>query len=155
MSRGRESVRRMRKSARRKQLLGIMRRLYASATTQADFTVPLIAARAKVSCVWVYRMIGTEFKELRGKLLGPRRSPSSVEQRLRAENRTLRIENRSFRAQRRAEEAVEMKEAILLSEEMESQIIRLQSRVKRLERRPSEYVVVQLPRDGAGRRDES
>ena len=69
---------RMSELERRSQLERIMYALFVSAKVQKDFTAKLIAAEAGVSEVYVYNIIGEEFKQLRAKLPGPRRSPDTV-----------------------------------------------------------------------------
>jgi hypothetical protein len=138
---------RKKKAERRKQLLEIMRDLYSPSLTQADFTVDKIAEEAKVSSVIVYRLIGPEFKELRGQLPGPRRAPSSVNAELRRDLEGLREEIRKIKVERKSdiEDAIAGINEIV--EELDEENRRLRSRCDLLEQRLQEkgFVVVEVP----------
>jgi AraC-like DNA-binding protein len=140
-------TKRLSSAERREQLLGIMRKRYAGASCQAEFTAELIAADAGVSSVLVYRLIGDEFMELRGTLAGGRRPPSTVVAELRAENKRLQRENRELKVQRKTDTERELAEAYQLIEEQDELIRGLESRNKLLEERLKGQgtVVVEIP----------
>lgn len=75
--------RRMSRLERREQLLKIMCEMHSRARSQDDFTVRMIAREACVSIVWVNRLVQPEFRTLRSKLFGPRRSAKTTERKLR------------------------------------------------------------------------
>lgn len=138
---------RKKKAERHQQLLKIMQDLYSSSRTQADFTVDKIAEEAEVSSVIVYRLIGPEFKELRGLLPGSRRSPSSVNAELRRELESAREEISKLKAERKSdiEDAIAGINEVV--EELDGENRRLRSRCDLLEQRVQEkgFVVVEVP----------
>lgn len=138
---------RKKKAERRAQLLKIMKDLYSPSLTQADFTVDKIAEKAEISSVIVYRLIGPEFKEMRGQLPGPRRSPSSVNAELRRELESARKEIRKIKAERKSdiEDAIAGINEVV--EELDEENRRLRSRCDLLEQRLQEkgFVVVEVP----------
>jgi hypothetical protein len=148
---------RLSRALRREQLLGIMRELFAGASTPAEFTAGAIADAAGVSSVLVYRVIGVEFRELRGSLEGIRRAPGT-EAKLRREIETLRRENRELKSSRKIAEGKEIAAAHELIEEQDEEIRRLCGRVELLEQRlkERETVVIEIPigesKKGVGQR---
>lgn len=131
---------------RTRQLSNIMHEIYAQAKVQADFTAEMIAERGQVSAVRVYRLIGSEFKELRGKLPGPRRSPSTVEAELRAEIVKLKEQIKSLKAERERDiqDAIAGLVEILESMDAENRALRAENEL--LKSRSQEgVVVVRLP----------
>jgi hypothetical protein len=133
---------------RTSQLSNIMHEIYAQAKVQADFTAEMIAERGQVSTVWVYELVGSEFKELRGKLPGPRRSPSTVEAELRGKIVKLEEQIKSLKAEREKDiqDAITGMAEILESMDAENRALRVENEL--LKRRSKEgVVVVRLPSD--------
>jgi hypothetical protein len=142
----------MKSAERREQLLRIMNELFLTARVQADFTASVIAEKANVSMVLVYRLIGTEFKELRGRLAGPRRSPSTLDAALRREIAGLRKQLGILKAQHETDIREAVAGAIRVIEEVEEENRRLQNRCEQLERRlnENELVVIHVPAEDKG-----
>jgi hypothetical protein len=136
----------MKTADRIKQLTIIMRELHAQAKVQADFTAEMIAKRGKVSVVRFYRLIGSEFKELRGQLPGPRRSPSTVEAELRDEIVKLQKQIRSLKAEREKDIQDAITGLVEILESMDAENRDLRAENELLKSRSKEgVVVVRLP----------
>lgn len=132
-------TKRMKKSDRRAQLLGIMETLHERATCQGDFTAERIAAEAgDISTVWVYELVGVEFRTMRSELKGPRRSPEDTERKLRDENHELRRRLEVLEAKYKAEIAGDFTAAVRHIEAQDEQIRYLVGRVNFLEGRLKE-----------------
>jgi hypothetical protein len=121
-----------------------MKDVHAQAITQEDFTADVIAEKAGVSLTWVYSLVGEEFKELRSKLKGKRRSPKSLLSELRTENKELRRLLRNAEAAAKSVVSADVAEAIKHIELLEEESRMLRARVAMLERRlkESEQIVV-------------
>lgn len=130
---------RMNKSDRRTQLLGIMETLRERATCQGDFTADRIAeAAGGISAAWVYELVGAEFKTLRAELKGPRRSPEDTERKLRDEIRELRRRLKELEAKYKAEIAGDFSAAVRHIEVQDERIRSLVGLVKLLQGRSRE-----------------
>lgn len=137
---------------RREQLLEVMRALYKRAKSQADFTAQLIADEAMVSVVWVYKLIGAEFKELRRSLKKTPPRSKSNESRLREENRDLRRRIREMENRYKVEVRNDYSGAIRHIEAQDEEIRVLRGRVKLLEWQLREaQVLVDVSPPEAGR----
>jgi hypothetical protein len=75
----------MDREERRDQLFRLLRRRYGEAHSQADFTAASLACEAGVSAVWLYALVGEQFRRLRAQLPGPITSAESPVSRLRRE----------------------------------------------------------------------
>lgn len=141
---------RMKSGERRERLLKIMEGLHSRARTQADFTAQMVAEVEGVSATLVYRLVGEEFKELRGRLPGRRRSPSSVNAELRLENERLRERIRQLEAERESEIRSAIAGANEIFERLDEDNRRWRGRCEMLEKRLKEkgFVVVELPDPG-------
>jgi|SRR5437588_2013778 len=135
----------MRATERREILLRIMDEVYAKAKSQAEFTAAIIAEKAEVTTVYVYRLIGPKFKELRAELNGPRRSPNTEINKLRRENKKLRREVRDLKAERRTTVIDDLSEAMNIMECQDEENRMLRARIKMLEERLKEKEIIVIP----------
>lgn len=127
---------RMTKAARRAQLLHVMSSLYEQAKCRGDFTAERIAeAAGRISAVWVYRLVGAEYKELRSRLEGSHPSPGGNERKLRGEVVELRRRLRELEAKFKAEVTGDLSAAIRHIEAQDEQIRSLEGLVKALKSR--------------------
>jgi len=138
-------IQRMPSSERQSLLKQIMHELHEKATTQADFTADAIAKKGEVSVVLVYRLVGTEFKELRSQLPGPRRSPNDINRILRRENKELRKQVCELNAQKKTAESQDIADAINIIESQDEEIRLLKGRIALLEQRLEESETIILP----------
>jgi polyhydroxyalkanoate synthesis regulator phasin len=137
---------RMSSEKRREQLLRVMKELFRKARTQEDFTAAKVAGEAGVSVVLLYRLVGSEFKEMRSQLEGPRRPVQTVISKLKGRIRELRREVRELKARLKAAALGEVAEAIKFIERLDEENRMLRSEVKMLRRRMAESgVVIVLP----------
>jgi hypothetical protein len=135
----------MKSGERRERLLKIMGDLHSRARTQADFTAEMVAEIEGISTVLVYRLVGPEFKELRGQLPGPRRSPSTAYAELKLENERLKARVRELEAERAITVQTAIAGAHEVFERLDEDIRRWRSRCEMLERRLQEkaFIVVE------------
>jgi hypothetical protein len=143
---------RMSAAARCKQLLKIMRALFKKAKTRAEFKAEMIAKKAKVSTVLVYRSIGPEFRELRLKLPGSDRGISKTNSQLRRENAELRRKNKELSKRLREAQMKEkqvasndLSEAISFIEQQDEIIRIINGELKMLRQRLAESEMVVMP----------
>lgn len=143
--------RRLSKDERRDQLLSVMRAVYKRAKTQDEFTPQIIAEEAVVSVVWVYKLIGTEIKVLRGTLKKTPSRSKKIEAQLREENRDLRKRLMESEKRYEAEIQTDYAGAIKHIEAQDEEIRILRGRVKLLEERlRASQVLVEIPTPGSG-----
>lgn len=137
---------RMTSEERREQLLKVMREMFGKARSQRDFTARKVAGASGVSVVLFYRLVGSEFKELRSQLEGPRRPAGTVISKLKGQVKELRKQVRELKAKLKAAAVGEVAEAIKFIERLDEENRMLRSEVKMLRRRMAESeVVIVLP----------
>lgn len=88
---------RMGKEERRDQLLHLLSTRYARARSQADFTAASLACEVNISVVWFYKLVGKQFRKLRGQLPGPVPSDETLIASLRKEIAELRARMRKLK----------------------------------------------------------
>lgn len=137
---------RMTSEERREQLLKVMREMFGKARSQNDFTARQVARAAGVSVVLFYRLVGSEFKEFRSQLEGPRQPAGTVISKLKGQVKELRKQVRELKARLKAAAVGEVAEAIKFIERLDGENRMLRSEVKMLRRRMAESeVVIVLP----------
>lgn len=129
---GEKTGERMSKENRRIQLTTIMYSLFESAEKQADFTVEMIAAEARVSEVHVYNLIGEAFKRLRAKLPGRRRSPDTEKHTLRREIAETKEQLKELKTKYETAIKMDFGEAIRTIEQLEARERQLLNVIKML-----------------------
>lgn len=129
---------RMPREARRTLVLTRMQDLAAAATTQRDFAAARVAQAAGISVVFLYRLVGPEYKALRAQLPGPRKTAEEELQALREANAALRHQLQELRQQGRSQGIMVLKEAIILQERLEEENLALRGRIRVLLRRLEE-----------------
>ena len=130
------------------QILAIMTEMRAEARDQGEFTAKLVAERAGISTVLLYRYAGEQFQALRNGLPGPVKGPGGVESRLREENRALRAELATTRRALRTVATAELDEAIRAIERLDEENRELRGAVRLLQDRLSEQATVIVPNNG-------
>ncbi|MDQ3802759.1 MAG: hypothetical protein M3416_02760 [Acidobacteriota bacterium] len=141
----------MGRADRHAHLLSVMREVRAGASRQTEFTAKVVADRASVSVVTLYKVAGKEFKEMRSGLEGGRRAPDGELAELRRENEELRRENRELKEGRRETNLGELAGAIEMIEMLDEDNRMLRDRVALLERRLAESEEIVIPQ-GSGTR---
>lgn len=128
----------MSKAERREQLLDVLYAAHEGCTSQAEFSADTLAARAGVSKIHFYNLVGKEFSELRAILPGSRRPSRNVISHLYRVIKELRNELQALRA--RYETAIKEKiaEAIKHIELLDQENRMLREKVIILERRLDE-----------------
>lgn len=129
-----------------------MKELFRKAKTQSDFTAANVAGKAGVSVVRFYRLVGSEFKELRSQLEGPRRPAETVIGRLKGQIKELRKEIRELKAKLKAAAPAGIAESVRTIERLDEENRMLRSEVKMLRRRLEEGEVVIVPPPSMGYR---
>lgn len=142
---------RMSKEQRRGQLLGITRTMFSQAKGLSDFTAKKIAEEAKVSEVWVYRLVGEEFSALRQILGNADKTSATKEQKLLRENHRLRHERDELRrslSELKSEHTAELQgdyaEAIKVIEAQDEEIRGLRGLIALYEKRLTPAVPTSL-----------
>jgi Na+/phosphate symporter len=136
---------RMSSSERRRSVLKIMREMHKTAKNQDDFTPKKVAQKAGISVVWLYHLVGKEFRKLRAQLEGPRRPKETVISRLKAQVRALRKEVRALKAKLKAAALEEIAEAIRMIELLDAENRMLRDEVKMLRQRLAESETILVP----------
>jgi AraC-like DNA-binding protein len=133
---------RMSRAERRERLLDVLYAAHEGCTSQAEFSADTLAARAGVSKVHFYNLVGKEFSELRATLPGPRRPSRNVISRLYRIIKELRNELQTLRA--RYETAIKEKiaEAIRHIELLDQENRMLRDKILILEQRLDEGTTV-------------
>lgn len=103
---------RMSKDDRRDQLSHILQSRYAEALTKADFTAESVSREAGVSVVWMYRLVGNQFKRLRSTLPGDTSGDETPIEKLKHEVERLRGELREAKVKYKASLNGKVAEAI-------------------------------------------
>lgn len=138
--------RRMSRTERRDQLLRIMHSQYRKAKDRSDFNAETISDEAGVSEVLVYRLIGEEFKSLRSQLKKPSSTSKKGAARLRRENNGLRRQAVALEDKYKVNNDKDYAEAIRHIEAQDEEIRMLRGRVRLLEERLQEkMVVIEIP----------
>lgn len=139
---------RMNRSKRREHLLQIMNTIHKQATTQDDFTAEGIAKEAAISSVWLYKLVGLEFQELRSQLPGSRRTVNETISNLRSENAELRKQLEELRTKSTAILEEELAGGIFMIERLDEENRVLHSQLTLLRKRLEEddrQVILQIP----------
>jgi regulator of replication initiation timing len=116
---------RMKRKDRRAQLLKLMRAKRKGASNQAEFRAEEIAKQAGITTVLFYRLVGVEFKKMRAKLPGPRRSYDSLVTELRSTIKSLLKENKELKVKQKRHAIEDLTGAIHLIEELERENLSL------------------------------
>src|SRR2546430_15579994 len=58
----------------KEHLLEVMREIHAQVASQSEFTAQRVADAAGISTVWLYKIVGEEFRALRAQLPGSRKT---------------------------------------------------------------------------------
>lgn len=132
----------MKSDERREAALKIMREFHAGVARQEDFTARIVAQKAGISVVWLYRLVGQEFCELRSQLEGPRHPKETVINRLKKQISALRKEVLQLKAKLKHAAADQISQAIRLIELLDSENRMLRSEVKMLRERLAESEVI-------------
>jgi hypothetical protein len=119
----------------KEHLLTAMREVYAQATSQSEFTAQRVADAAGISKVWLYHVAGEEFRSLRAKLPGSRKTRDEEVAALRQENAQLRAQLKATQEQARLESSDALRKAIVLLEQWEQENLELRGHVRILTRR--------------------
>jgi AraC-like DNA-binding protein len=133
---------RMRVDERRRVVLKIMREMHANVNNQEDFTALKVAKKAGISVVWLYRLVGKEFSELRSLLEGPRHPTGTVISKLKNQITSLRKEVRELKAKLKAAASEQLTEAIRMIELLDAENRMLRAEVKMLRQRLAESEVI-------------
>lgn len=111
---------RMSREDRRDQLINIMQSKYQDAKTTADFKAEDIASAAKISVVWVYKLVGTEYANLREGIPGSSPKKNQVSE-LKRKNRELLRQINEMNERRRESFGAMLEEAISQIELLDSE----------------------------------
>ena len=133
---------RLKAGERRESVLQVMREMHAGAKSQEDFTAAKVAGRAGISVVWLYRLAGEEFRELRAQLEGSRRPKESVIKKLKRQISSLRREVRELKAKLKAAAREQIIEAIRTIELLDAENRMLRAEVKTLREQLAECEVI-------------
>jgi regulator of replication initiation timing len=129
---------------RRRSVLKIMREMHKTAKNQDEFTPKKAAQNAGISVVWLYHLVGKEFRKLRSQLEGPRRPIETVISRLKAQIKALKKEVRELKAKLKAVAVEQIAEAIRMIELLDSENRMLRAEIKMLRQRLDESDVIQI-----------
>lgn len=135
---------RMSRDVRRERLLKIMREQFAHAKRPADFSIKKIAGEEGVSEVWVYKLIGEEFEELRSQFV-PDPATESTEEKLRRENVELRQRVHEMEQKFEVETMGNYAEAIKIIEAQDEEIRALHGLKRLYEKRLKELGMIVNP----------
>lgn len=133
---------RMDKSDRKDQMLRLITSRYATAESRDDFKAASLAGEACVSVVWFYRLVGKEFRKLRGSLPGGRGTSETLISKLRKEVKELRAKVRELREEYKASIKGKVSEAIRMIELLDKENRFLRERVADLEKRLNEEKLI-------------
>ena len=125
----------MDREERRDQLFRLLRRRYAEARSQGDFTAASLAREAGVSAVWFYALVGDQFRRLRVQLPGSITSAESLVARLRRKIAELQGKVKELNAKYELRIQENIAGAIRHIELLDDEIRVLRERVAALEKR--------------------
>lgn len=133
---------------RREHLLSVMQEVYQQTKQQSEFTAAKVAEQAGVSSVFLYRLVGTEFKALRSQLPGPRHPRDEEIKGLRQKIAELEKQLREAQDRLRTTAISELGESIFQLEQYEQENLQLREEISLLRERIEQggQVIVSLPR---------
>lgn len=123
----------------------ILRRRFARARSQKDFTAGSLASEGGVSAVWFYKLVGDQFLKLRARLPGPITSSDALVVKLRKEVARLRAQLRDLKAKYESSIKEKLAAAIRHIESLDEENRMLREEVAYLQKRLNESRVVITP----------
>lgn len=119
----------------KEHLLSVMEEIYTQVTCQSEFTAQRIANAAGISKVWLYHIAGEEFRSLRARLPGARKTRDEEVAALREENTHLRVQLKEAQEQAQLASSMALKKAIVMLEQWEQENLELRGLIRVLTRR--------------------
>lgn len=135
----------MKTKERKNEVLRVMHEMHAKARTQDDFTAAKVARAADISIVYLYRLTGREFIELRSQLSGPRKPKETTIRKLKMLIKELRAQIRKLNTRLKNAAFEEIAEAIRMIERLDDENRSLRADVMSLRRRFNQREQVVIP----------
>jgi len=103
--------------------------------SQSEFTAQRVADAASISTVWLYKIVGEEFRALRTQLPGTRKTRDEEVAALRQENAQLRKQLKEAQERARLASSTALKKAWVMLEQWEQENLELRGHIRVLTRR--------------------